>query len=70
MDRAGPHAAPQFANGVMLSACMVGGVTWPAIIGLVAQPSLPATIPLALAGISVLCLLAIWNAVRGSPTPL
>jgi FHS family glucose/mannose:H+ symporter-like MFS transporter len=57
-------ASPQFANGVMLSACMVGGVIWPAIIGLVADRHLPATIPLALAGISALCLVAIWNAIR------
>jgi fucose permease len=59
-------ASPQFANGVMLSACMVGGVIWPVIIGLVADPAWPATIPLALAGLGVLCLLAIWNAVRGA----
>jgi len=57
-------ASSQFANGVMLSACMVGGVIWPAIIGLVATPNTPATIPLALAGIATLCLLAIWNAAR------
>ncbi|HET7015663.1 MAG TPA: MFS transporter [Streptosporangiaceae bacterium] len=57
-------ASPQFANGVMLSACMVGGVIWPAIIGLVAVHRLPATIPFALAGISGLCLVAIWNSVR------
>jgi len=57
-------ASPQFANGVMLSACMVGGVIWPAIIGLVADRHLPATIPLALAGIAILCLLAIWSAAR------
>jgi fucose permease len=59
-------ASPQFANGVMLSACMIGGVIWPAIIGLVADPRLPASIPLALAGIGSLCLVAIWNAVRGA----
>jgi len=58
-------ASSQFANSVMLSACMVGGVIWPAIIGLVATTSTPATIPLALAGIATLCLLAIWNAARG-----
>lgn len=60
-------ASPQFANGVMLSACMVGGVIWPAIIGLVASPRTPATIPFALAGIAALTLLAIWNAARGNP---
>ena len=59
-------ASPQFANGVMLSACMIGGVIWPAIIGLVADPRLPASIALALAGIGSLCLVAIWNAVRGA----
>jgi MFS transporter, FHS family, glucose/mannose:H+ symporter len=57
-------ASPQFANGVMLSACMVGGVLWPAIIGLAAHPGLPATIPLALASIATFCLLAIWSATR------
>lgn len=60
-------ASPQFANGVMLSACMVGGVLWPAIIGLVATSRTPATIPLALASIATLTLLAIWNAARGNP---
>ncbi len=59
-------ASPQFANGVMLSACMVGGVFWPAIIGLFAESSLPATIPFALAGIGGLCLVAIWNSVRST----
>ncbi|HXS64169.1 MAG TPA: MFS transporter [Streptosporangiaceae bacterium] len=57
-------ASPQFANGVMLSACMVGGVFWPVIIGLFAEPGMPATIPFALAAIGGLCLVAIWNSVR------
>ncbi len=56
--------SPQFANGVMLSACMVGGVFWPAIIGLVTDRQIPASIPLVLAGVAALCLLAIWNAAR------
>jgi fucose permease len=51
--------APQFANAVLLSAGMIGGVTWPSLVGLAANPGMPATIALSLAGIGVLCLAAV-----------
>jgi MFS transporter, FHS family, glucose/mannose:H+ symporter len=56
--------ARQFANALMLSAAMVGGVLWPGFIGLVADPAFPATISFALAGIGGLCLMVAWNATR------
>jgi hypothetical protein len=38
---------------------MIGGVTWPSLVGLAADPGMPATIALSLAGIGVLCLAAV-----------
>lgn len=62
IERSAP--APQLANAVMLSVGMSGGVLWPGLIGLVAQPSRPAGISLSLAAIAVLCLAAAWNTAR------
>jgi FHS family glucose/mannose:H+ symporter-like MFS transporter len=62
IDRVTP--APQFANSVMLSAAMIGGILWPSLIGLIAEPRLPGMIALGLAGIGVLSLLAAGNAAR------
>ena len=40
---------PQLANAVMLSVGLSGGVLWPGLIGLIAQPGMPAGIALSLA---------------------